>query len=129
MSIDRYLGSAAPRHLELSNYADFDRSGCHARLVDAILMGRATVRNDNPRLLVRSEIRREERTARGLPPSPIEVTVTEPVELSGAPTSSPPARPRRSFTARVRASAMPSRSSEAMRPWSTVVSRCRCADQ
>jgi hypothetical protein len=33
MSIDRYLDSAAPRRLELSNYADFDRSGCHARLV------------------------------------------------------------------------------------------------
>jgi 5-amino-6-(5-phosphoribosylamino)uracil reductase len=44
---------------------------------DAILMGAATVRNDDPRLLVRSEIRHEERTARGLPPSPIEVTVTE----------------------------------------------------
>ncbi len=48
---------------------------------DAILMGAATVRYDNPRLLVRSEIRREERTARGLPASPIEVTVAERVEL------------------------------------------------
>lgn len=33
LSIDHYLDSAAPRRLELSNYADFDRSGCHARLV------------------------------------------------------------------------------------------------
>jgi 5-amino-6-(5-phosphoribosylamino)uracil reductase len=39
------------------------------------------VRNDNPRLLVRSQNRREARTARGLPPSPIKVTVTERVEL------------------------------------------------
>jgi 5-amino-6-(5-phosphoribosylamino)uracil reductase len=48
---------------------------------DAVLVGAANVRNDNPRLLVRSKIRREERTARGLPPSPIEVTVTERVVL------------------------------------------------
>ena len=47
---------------------------------EAILMGAANVRNDNPRLLVRSKIRRDERTLRGLP-SPIEVTVTERVEL------------------------------------------------
>jgi 5-amino-6-(5-phosphoribosylamino)uracil reductase len=47
---------------------------------DAILMGAANVRYDNPRLLVRSKIRRDERTARGLP-SPIEVTVAERVEL------------------------------------------------
>ncbi len=40
--------------------------------------------------------------------------------------SSPPARPRRSFTARFCGSAMPSRTSEALRPWSAVVSRCRC---
>jgi 5-amino-6-(5-phosphoribosylamino)uracil reductase len=35
------------------------------------------VRNDNPRLLVRSSERRDARTARGLPSSPIKVTVTE----------------------------------------------------
>ena len=48
---------------------------------DAILVGAATVRNDNPRLLVRSKARRNERTARGLAPSPIKVTVTERVGL------------------------------------------------
>jgi 5-amino-6-(5-phosphoribosylamino)uracil reductase len=40
-------------------------------------VGAATVRSDNPRLLVRSETRRAERTGRGLPPSPIKVTLTE----------------------------------------------------
>jgi 5-amino-6-(5-phosphoribosylamino)uracil reductase len=39
------------------------------------------VRTDNPRLLVRSRERREERRSRGLPPSPIKVTVTERMEL------------------------------------------------
>jgi 5-amino-6-(5-phosphoribosylamino)uracil reductase len=39
------------------------------------------VRTDNPRLLVRSQDRRDAREARGLPPSPKKVTVTERVEL------------------------------------------------
>ncbi len=81
MSIDGYLGSASPRRLELSNEADFDRVDSVRASCDAILVGAATVRVDNPRLLVRSQHRREERTARGLPPSPIKVTVTERVGL------------------------------------------------
>jgi 5-amino-6-(5-phosphoribosylamino)uracil reductase len=76
MSIDGYLGSASPRRLELSNDADFDRVDGVRASCDAILVGAATVRNDNPRLLVRSKLRRDARTARGLPPSPIKVTVT-----------------------------------------------------
>ena len=81
MSIDGYLGSASPRRLELSNSADFDRVDAVRASCDAILVGAATVRSDNPRLLVRSRTRRAARTARGLPPSPIKVTVTERVEL------------------------------------------------
>ncbi len=81
MSIDGYLGGAAPRRLELSNTADFDRVDAVRASCDAIMVGAATVRVDNPRLLVRSQTRREERTARGLPPSPIKVTVTERLEL------------------------------------------------
>jgi len=45
--------------------------------VDAILVGATTVRNDNPRLLVRDPARRRERVARGLPPNPVKVTLTE----------------------------------------------------
>src|SRR3954452_18855070 len=53
MSIDGYLDSAGDERLILSNDADLDRvdevrAGC-----DAILVGATTVRNDNPRLLVR----------------------------------------------------------------------------
>jgi 5-amino-6-(5-phosphoribosylamino)uracil reductase len=76
LSIDGYLGSATSRRLELSNDADFDRVDAVRASCDAILVGAATVRNDNPRLLVRSPARREERTTRGLAPSPIKVTVT-----------------------------------------------------
>jgi 5-amino-6-(5-phosphoribosylamino)uracil reductase len=81
MSIDGYLDSAAPRRLEMSNDADFDRVDGVRASCDAILVGAATVRNDDPRLLVRSQSRRDERMGRGLPPSPIKVTLTERVEL------------------------------------------------
>jgi 5-amino-6-(5-phosphoribosylamino)uracil reductase len=81
MSIDGYLGSAMPRRLELSNGADFDRVDEVRATCDAILVGAATVRNDNPRLLVRSPKRREARAARGLAPCPIKVTVTEKLAL------------------------------------------------
>src|ERR671919_2978868 len=81
MSIDGYLDSAQVKRLALSNDADFDRVDAVRASCDAILVGAATVRNDNPRLLVRSKARRDERTARGLAPSPIKITVTERVEL------------------------------------------------
>jgi 5-amino-6-(5-phosphoribosylamino)uracil reductase len=81
MSIDGYLGSSNGKRLLLSNPADFDRvdgvrAGC-----DAILVGAATVRKDNPRLLVRSRAHQDQRVARGLPPSPTKVTVTARAQL------------------------------------------------
>ncbi len=80
VSIDGYIGSAASRLL-LSNDADFDRVDAVRASCDAILVGAETVRVDNPRLLVRSQTRRDERAARGLPASPIKVTVTRRAEL------------------------------------------------
>jgi 5-amino-6-(5-phosphoribosylamino)uracil reductase len=80
VSIDGYIGSAASRLL-LSNDADFDRVDAVRASCDAILVGAATVRNDNPRLLVRSRVRRAQRAARGLPASPMKVTVTRRAEL------------------------------------------------
>ena len=76
MSIDGFLDSAGDERLILSNDADLDRvdevrAGC-----DAILVGATTVRNDNPRLLVRCPERRLDRIARGLKPTPVKVTVS-----------------------------------------------------
>jgi 5-amino-6-(5-phosphoribosylamino)uracil reductase len=51
---------------------------------DAILVGAATVRNDNPRILVRAPSRRAQRVAHGLTPTPIKVTVTERAKLDPA---------------------------------------------
>ncbi len=80
VSIDGYIANASSRLL-LSNDADFDRVDAVRASCDAILVGAATVRIDNPRLLVRSEARRDERAARGLAPSPMKVTVTRRAEL------------------------------------------------
>jgi len=76
ISIDGYLDSPGAARLQLSNAADFDRVDAVRARCDAILVGAATVRNDNPRLLVRSTFRRADREARGLPASPVKVTMT-----------------------------------------------------
>jgi 5-amino-6-(5-phosphoribosylamino)uracil reductase len=81
MSIDGYLDGASEKRLLLSNEADFDRVDAVRADCDAILVGATTVRNDNPRLLVRAAARRRERIARGLQPSPIKVTVTRRAQL------------------------------------------------
>ena len=81
ISIDGYLDSVTRTRLALSNDADFDRVDAVRATCDAVLVGAATVRNDNPRLLVRSAERRAERVARGQCPSPMKVTVTERVKL------------------------------------------------
>ena len=71
MSIDGYIASAAMGPLPLSNAADFDRVDAVRATCDAILVGAATVRSDQPRLLLRSDARRAERlggAAVGPPP-------------------------------------------------------------
>ena len=80
VSLDGYLGDQTPR-LALSNEADFDRVDEVRASCDAIMVGAVTVRTDNPRLLVRSQARRDRRTARGLAPSPAKITVTNRADL------------------------------------------------
>jgi 5-amino-6-(5-phosphoribosylamino)uracil reductase len=82
VSIDGYLDSVETKRLPLSNDADLDRVDAVRAGCDAILVGAATVRNDNPRLLVRSPARQRARVARGLPPAPMKVTVTASGALS-----------------------------------------------
>ncbi len=84
MSIDGYLDDTTEERLLLSNDEDFDRvdevrAGC-----DAILVGAATIRQDNPRLMVRSARRRAARVARGEPENPVKVTVTGRCDLDPA---------------------------------------------
>ena len=77
MSIDGYIDSPSIHRLPLSNDADFDRVDGVRADCDAIMVGASTVRNDDPRLLVRSAQRRRQRLALGLTPSPVKVTVTK----------------------------------------------------
>jgi 5-amino-6-(5-phosphoribosylamino)uracil reductase len=81
ISIDGFLGSANEKRLLLSNDADFDRVDAERAACDAILVGAGTVRDDNPRLLVRTQARQDERIARGLLSTPIKVTVTGRAQL------------------------------------------------
>jgi riboflavin-specific deaminase-like protein len=84
ISADGYLDDARPERLILSGPADLDRvdgvrAGC-----DAILVGAGTVRDDDPRLLIRDPRRRARRAARGLPEHPARVTLTSTGDLDPA---------------------------------------------
>lgn len=76
ISLDGYIDTERPPRLLLSNAADFDRVDEVRAASDVILVGARTVRRDNPRLLVRSDERRERRVAAGRPASPCKATVT-----------------------------------------------------
>ena len=76
MSIDGCLDAPGPRRLVLSGAADLDRVDAERAEADAIMVGAATVRRDNPRLLIRSAARRAVRIARDLPEHPARVTLT-----------------------------------------------------
>ncbi|WP_433006023.1 RibD family protein [Kribbella sp. CA-294648] len=75
-SIDGYIDDNTDQRLLLSNDEDFDRVDEVRAGVDAILVGANTIRRDNPRLLVRSAIRRQQRQAAGMTESPIKVTIS-----------------------------------------------------
>jgi 5-amino-6-(5-phosphoribosylamino)uracil reductase len=81
MSADGYIDDGSPQRLVLSGPEDLDRvdelrAGC-----DAIMVGAQTVRSDDPRLLVRSPVRRDRRRGLGQPASPAKVTITATGEL------------------------------------------------
>jgi riboflavin biosynthesis pyrimidine reductase len=76
MSADGYIDDASGTRLVLSDEADLDRVDELRAASDAILVGAQTVRADNPRLLVRSSARRQQRLELGRPASPRRVTIT-----------------------------------------------------
>jgi 5-amino-6-(5-phosphoribosylamino)uracil reductase len=76
MSIDGAIDDTSGTRLMLSDAADFDRVDELRATCDALLVGARTIRSDNPRLVIRSEARREQRRARGLPANPAKVTLT-----------------------------------------------------
>ncbi len=76
MSVDGYIDDTGPERLLLSNDEDFDRVDALRAGCDAILVGANTVRREDPRLLVRSATRQQNRVGRGMAPNPIKVTMT-----------------------------------------------------
>lgn len=84
MSLDGYLDDASPERLVLSNAADLDRVDAVRAGSDAVLVGAATVRRDDPRLLVRSADRIAARRGEGRPEQPTKVTVTAGGDLDPA---------------------------------------------
>ncbi|WP_324290108.1 RibD family protein [Streptomyces antarcticus] len=75
-SVDGCIDDTSTTRLLLSNAEDFDRVDQVRAESDAILIGAATMRSDNPRLLVNSEERRAARLAAGKPACPLKVTVS-----------------------------------------------------
>ncbi|MGH7869715.1 MAG: RibD family protein [Candidatus Dormibacteraceae bacterium] len=84
MSVDGYIDDATPGGLLLSSQMDLDRVDGERASCDAILIGANTIRQDNPRLVVRSKARRAERLSRGQPATPIKVTITNSGNLDPA---------------------------------------------
>jgi 5-amino-6-(5-phosphoribosylamino)uracil reductase len=76
MSADGYIDDASPGRLILSDEADLDRVDELRASCDAIMVGAATIRADDPGLAVRSAARRQRRVAAGQPASPLRVTLT-----------------------------------------------------
>ncbi len=76
VSVDGYLDDTNDQRLLLSNAADFDRVDEERSHCDAIMVGGNTFRRDNPRLRIRSETRRADRLARGLPEHPLRVVIS-----------------------------------------------------
>ncbi|MGH3782879.1 MAG: RibD family protein [Pseudonocardiaceae bacterium] len=84
MSVDGYIDDMRDARVMLSNDEDLDRVDEVRASVDAILVGANTIRRDNPRLLVRSMERQQERVRRGLAAHPIKVTMTGRGDLNTA---------------------------------------------
>jgi len=81
MSLDGFLDDAGDERLLLSNDADFDRVDEVRAGADAILVGAATVRHDDPRLQVRAADRVARRRTAGRPAQPVKITVTNRAKL------------------------------------------------
>ncbi|MBB6173584.1 5-amino-6-(5-phosphoribosylamino)uracil reductase [Nocardiopsis mwathae] len=82
MSVDGHIDDLSDQRLLLSNDEDFDRVDAVRAENDAILVGANTIRRDDPRLLVRSEQRRDSRVNEGKSPHPVKVTLTESGDLN-----------------------------------------------
>ena len=75
------IDDTGPERLRLSNEADFAEVDELRAQCDAILVGAGTLRNDDPRLLVRSERLRARRREQGLTENLLKAVVTRTGDL------------------------------------------------
>ena len=75
-SIDGLINDESPGGHPLSNAEDFDRVDQVRAECDAIMIGAGTLRNDNPRMTIKSDERRAARVAAGKPEHLTKVLVT-----------------------------------------------------
>jgi 5-amino-6-(5-phosphoribosylamino)uracil reductase len=76
VSLDGFIDDDTPNRLMLSSFEDFQRVDEVRASCDAILVGAGTIRADDPRLELRSELLRSARTASGRSSDPVKVTMT-----------------------------------------------------
>ncbi len=81
MSVDGRIDDTNPERLRLSNEADFAEIDELRAECDAILVGAGTLRADDPRLLVRSQVLRERRREQGRTENLLKVVVTQSGDL------------------------------------------------
>ncbi|MEU4768624.1 dihydrofolate reductase family protein [Actinosynnema sp. NPDC023794] len=84
VSVDGYIDDSSAHRFPLSNAEDFDHVDQVRAESGAIMVGAATIRSDNPRLLVNDADRRAARVARGRSEHPVKVTVTGSGDLDPA---------------------------------------------
>ncbi len=75
MTLDGKIDSLQRNGAAISSAADWERVDALRASSDAIMVGGRTALDEDPRLLVKSAPRRDERQARGLPPNPAKVAI------------------------------------------------------
>jgi riboflavin-specific deaminase-like protein len=84
MSLDGYIDDRTDQPLRLSSAPDADRVDELRASCDAILVGAATIRADDPVLMLRSQGRRDLRAAAGFGPDPVRVVISGSGDLEPA---------------------------------------------
>lgn len=77
VSLDGFLDDVRGRRLVLSSDEDIDSVDALRAQADAIVIGAATARRDDPSLIVRAPVRRKARELAGERPTPMRVVVTQ----------------------------------------------------
>lgn len=75
MSADGKIATMERKQTRISGSLDIERVDELRASSDAIMVGIGTVLSDNPNLTVKSQKRREKRTAQGLPENPVRIVV------------------------------------------------------